>query len=124
MEGFSDLAAKDMVEKLKIKSPKDKEKLQKAKEEVYTSGFYKLIIDIGPYKGQPIRVVKDKVKEDLLKSGEADTYFEPEGLVKNRVREEYVVSLVDQWYLKYGEKEYKDFCLNYIKSNKFNAYSP
>jgi len=124
LEGFSDLAAKDMVEKLKIKSPKDKEKLQKAKEEVYTSGFYKGIIDIGPYKGQPIRVVKDKVKEDLLKSGEADTYFEPEGLVKNRVGEECVVSLVDQWYLKYGEKEYKDFCLNYIKSNKFNAYSP
>ena len=34
-----------------------------------------------------------------------------------------MVALVDQWYFKYGEKEYKDFCLNHIKSNKFNAYS-
>ena len=123
LEGFSDLAAKDMVEKLKIKSPKDKDKLQKAKEEVYTSGFYKGIIDIGPYKGQLVKDVKDKVKEDLIKTGEADTYYEPEGLIKNRVGQECVVALVDQWYLKYGEKEYKDFCLNYIKSDKFNSYS-
>ena len=123
LEGFSGLAAKDVVEKLKIKSPKEKEKLQKAKEEVYTQGFYKGIIDIGPYKGQPIKDVKDKVKSDLINSGEADTYFEPEGLVKNRIGEECVVALVDQWYLKYGEEQYKDFCLNYIKSDKFNPYS-
>ena len=123
LEGFSDLPARDMIEKLQIKSPKDKEKLQKAKEEVYTSGFYKGIIDIGPYKGQLVKDTKDKVKEDLIKSGEADIYFEPEGLVKNRMDEECVVALVDQWYVKYGEKEYKDFCLNHIRSNKFNAYS-
>ena len=123
LEGFSGLAAKDVVEKLKIKSPKEKDKLQKAKEEVYTQGFYKGIIDIGPYKGQPIKDVKDKVKADLINSGEADTYYEPEGLVKNRIGEECVVALVDQWYLKYGEEQYKDFCLNYVKSKNFNPYS-
>ena len=124
LEGFSDLAAKDVIEKYKIKSPKDKDKLQKAKEEVYTQGFYKGIIDIGKYKGQLIKDIKDKVKEDLIKTNEADFYFEPEGLVKNRMDEECVVALVDQWYVKYGQKEYKDFCLNHIRSNKFNAYSP
>ena len=124
LEGFSDLPAKDMIDKYQIKSPKDKDKLQKAKEEVYTSGFYKGIIDIGKYKGQLIKDIKDKLKEELIKKGEADTYFEPEGLVKNRMGEECVVALVDQWYVKYGTKEYKDFCLNYIKSDKFNAFSP
>ena len=123
LEGFSGLAAKDVVEKLGIKSPKEKEKLQKAKEEVYTQGFYKGIIDIGPYKGQPIKDVKDKVKADLIQSGEADTYYEPEGLVKNRIGEECVVALVDQWYIKYGEEDYKNFLLNYIKTDKFNPYS-
>ena len=124
LEGFSGLAAKDVVEKLKIKSPKEKDKLQKAKEEVYTQGFYKGIIDIGPYKGQPIKDVKDKVKADLIQSGEADTYFEPEGLVKNRIGQECVVALVDQWYLKYGQEDYKEFCLKYVRSDKFNPYSP
>ena len=69
LEGFSGLAAKDVVEKLQIKSPKEKDKLQKAKEEVYTQGFYKGIIDIGPYKGQPVKDVKDKVKGDLIQNG-------------------------------------------------------
>ena len=124
LEGFSGLAAKDVVEKLKIKSPKEKDKLQKAKEEVYTQGFYKGIIDIGPYKGQPIKDVKDKVKADLIQSGEADTYFEPEGLVKNRIGQECVVALVDQWYLKYGQEDYKEFCLKHVRSDKFNPYSP
>jgi leucyl-tRNA synthetase len=40
------------------------------------------------------------------------------------LNEECGVVLVDQWYLKYREKEYKDFCLNHVKSNKCNAYSP
>ena len=88
LDGFSELAAKDVVEKLKINSPKEKDKLQKAKEEVYTQGFYKGILDIGPYKGQLVKDAKDKVKEELIKSGEADVYFEPEGLVKNRLNEE------------------------------------
>ena len=123
LEGYSDLSAKDMIEKYKIKSPKDKDKLKKAKEEVYTQGFYKGIMDIGPYKGQLVKDVKEKVKLDLIKANEADIYYEPESLVKNRLGEECVVALVDQWYLKYGEKEYKDFCLNYIKSENFNAYS-
>jgi len=122
LEGFSGLAAKDVVEKLQIKSPKDKEKLQKAKEEVYTAGFYKGILDIGQYKGQPIKDAKDKVKNDLIKSGEADTYFEPEGLVKNRIGEECVVALVDQWYLKYGEEEYKQSYSKEINPNKENEF--
>ena len=123
LEGFSDLPAKDMVEKLKINNPKEKDKLQKAKEEVYTQGFYKGILDIGEYKGEPIRVAKDKVKALLIKNGEADTYFEPEGIVKNRQGEECVVALVDQWYITYGEEEWKKFCLNHIKSDKFRPYA-
>lgn len=63
LEGYSDLSAKDMIEKYKITSPKDKEKLKKAKEEVYTQGYYKGIIDIGPYKGQLVKDVKKKLKK-------------------------------------------------------------
>ena len=71
LEGYGPLPAKDAVEKLDIKSPKDKEKLRKAKDEVYTNGFYKGILDIGNYKGEPIKIAKDKVKNDLVKSNEA-----------------------------------------------------
>ena len=123
LEPFGPLPAKDMCEKLQIKGPKDTEKLKKAKEEVYTGGFYKGILDIGPYKGEPIQTAKDKVKNDLIKSGEADVYFEPEGLITNRQNEECVVALVDQWYITYGDDDWKNFLLNYVKcKDKFNTY--
>jgi leucyl-tRNA synthetase len=123
LEGYGPLPAKDAVERLDIKSPKDKEKLKKAKEEVYTNGFYKGILDIGNYKGEPIKIAKDKVKNDLVKSEEALLYFEPEGVVKNRQNEECVVALVDQWYITYGEDDWKQFLLKYIHSGKFKTYS-
>ena len=57
-----------MVEKFEIKAQKVK-KNYKVKEEIYTSGFYKWILDIRPYKGQLVKDAKDKVKEILIKSG-------------------------------------------------------
>ena len=91
--------------------------------EVYTKGFYSGIMDFGPYKGQAIQEAKNKVKNDLIKEGLALTYFEPEGIIKNRQGETCVVALVDQWYLVYGEEEWKNFVLKHIHSENFNAYS-
>ena len=34
------------------------------------------------------------------------------------------MALVDQWYLKYGQEDYKEFCLKHVRSDKFNPYSP
>ena len=45
----------------------------------------------------------------MVADGEAITYLEPEGLVTPRSTPdvECVVALVDQWYLKYGEKQWQ-----------------
>ena len=123
LKGFGDLPAKEAVEKYGVKNSKDKAKLAEAKEEVYTKGFYSGIMDFGPYKGQAIQEAKNKVKNDLIKEGLALTYFEPEGIIKNRQGETCVVALVDQWYLVYGEEEWKNFVLKHIHSENFNAYS-
>ena len=123
LSGYGPLPAKDACEKLGIKSSKDKIKLAEAKEEVYSKGFYQGVLDIGPYKGQAIQEAKVKVKNDLINSGEALTYYEPEGIIKNRSGETCVVALVDQWYIIYGEEQWRDFVLSHIKSDKFNAYS-
>ena len=123
LKDFGDLPAKEACEKYGVKNSKDKTKLAEAKEEVYTKGFYSGIMDYGQYKGQPIQEAKNKVKTDLINSGEALTYFEPEGIIKNRNGETCVVALVDQWYLVYGEEEWKKFVLNHIHSDNFNAYS-
>ena len=56
--------------------------------------------------GRPLLQVsecKEKHKADLLGSGEAVLYSEPEKQVISRSGDECVVALTDQWYLNYGE---------------------
>jgi len=104
---YGDMAAPTIVKQLKIQSPKDTAKLAEAKEAVYREGFYSGIMLIGKYKGEKVEEAKPKVRDDLVKSGEAFVYNEPEGLVMSRSGDECIVALCDQWYLDYGEDEWK-----------------
>jgi leucyl-tRNA synthetase len=49
--GVGTTAAISVVEKLKIKSQNDRELLEQAKKEVYSEGYYKGVLIVGPYKG-------------------------------------------------------------------------
>lgn len=63
---------------------------------------------IGEYKDSPVKVAKPKIKELLISRGEAVIYSEPADLVISRSGDECVVALVDQWYINYGEEEWKE----------------
>ena len=87
---------------------------------------------IGKYKGEKVEDAKPKVRDDLIKSGEAFVYNEPEGLVMSRSGDECIVALCDQWYLNYGEPEWKkqtekySFILDFLiyrLLGKMNTYS-
>lgn len=119
---YGNLTAKTLVEQLKIRSPKDKDLLTKAKELAYKEGFYQGVMVIGPYKGEKVEVAKPKVKADLVNAGLAFVYNEPEGQVISRSGDDCVVSLEDQWFTDYGEEQWKadaEKCLA-----NMNTYSP
>lgn len=116
---YGKLTAPKLVEQLKIKSPKDKDALTQAKELAYKEGFYQGIMVIGKYKGEKVEDAKPKVKADLIASGEAFVYNEPEGLVISRSGDECVVSLQDQWYTDYGEENWRkdaEECLEHMNT--------
>ena len=50
--------------------------------------------------------VKGAMRDELIASGRAIRYSEPEKLVMSRSGDECVVALTDQWYLTYGEDEW------------------
>ena len=104
---YGDMAAPEIIKRMKIQSPKDAKLLAEAKEAVYREGFYNGIMLIGKYKGEKVEDAKPKVRDDLLRSNEAFVYNEPEGLIMSRSGDECVVALCDQWYLDYGETEWK-----------------
>jgi leucyl-tRNA synthetase len=120
---WGNLSAIEVVNHFEIKNPKDKEKLGKAKDECYSKGFYQGVMQVGKYKGLKVNDAKDKVKADLISEGLASTYYEPESLVKNRMGENCIVALVDQWFITYGEENWQKFVLDWVKSENFETYA-
>lgn len=106
-EKYGEKCAEFLVNDLKINSPKDAVQLAAAKELAYKEGFYNGTMIIGDYRGESVEVAKPKVKKDLVASGQAIVYNEPESVVMSRSGDSCIVSLEDQWYTDYGEENWK-----------------
>jgi len=120
---FGDLTAVKLVEDLKIKSQNDKDLLKQAKDKAYKAGFYegKMIVGIGA--GESVEKAKPIVKKHLLDQKLAVPYFEPEGLIVSRTGDNCIVASCYQWFLNYGETEWKEFVRSHLKSNEFRSYN-
>lgn len=105
--GFGDKAAEKVCIDLKIKSQNDKEKLAEGKKLTYLKGFTDGTMLLGEYKGEKVQTAKPLIKKMLIQTGQAVAYSEPEKKVMSRSGDECVVALTDQWYLTYGEPEWK-----------------
>jgi len=118
----STAAAPYVCEQMKIGSHKEKDKLAAAKKEVYMKGFYSGVLTVGPYAGSKVMDVKDQIRTDLIASGEAVPYFEPEGRVVARSGDECIVALCDQWYLKYSDEHWTQRVKAHVENdlNMFN----
>ncbi|XP_051534257.1 leucine--tRNA ligase, cytoplasmic-like [Myxocyprinus asiaticus] len=104
---YGNLSAPRVCDELKIQSQNDREKLAEAKEKVYLKGFYEGIMLVEDFKGQKVQDVKKPIQKMMVEKGEALIYMEPEKHVLSRSADECVVALCDQWYLDYGNEEWK-----------------
>ncbi len=109
--GYSECPARDVVEKLKIKSQKDPE-LEKATKEVYSIEYHKGVMkkNTGKYSGKPVKEAKDEVKRDLIAEGKADIMYEILNKpVYCRCGTEVVVKILEnQWFIDYSREDWKE----------------
>ncbi len=107
---YSEIPAGDVVKQMHIEMQSDP-KLEDATREVYRHEFHngKMKPNTGKYSGLSVAEAKDKVKQDLIAEGKAETMYELLNKpVFCRCGTECMVKIFeDQWFINYGNPEWK-----------------
>ncbi|GAV54997.1 hypothetical protein ZYGR_0AS03200 [Zygosaccharomyces rouxii] len=115
-EKYGDITAEAVCKEKKIQSPRDTNLLAEAKKLAYKEDYYSGTMIHGKYKGMKVPEAKARFRDDIIASGEAFIYNEPEGQVISRSGDECIVSLEDQWYVDYGEESWKKQTLECLET--------
>jgi leucyl-tRNA synthetase len=107
-EGYVSVPAAQAIEKAMQGSKEDR--LEKATSDLYSHEFYKgrMLANTGKYVGKPVADAKNEVRKEMAESGMISTMYELNNPVKCRCGTECIVKLLsDQWFLNYGDKDWK-----------------
>ncbi|MCL1978775.1 MAG: leucine--tRNA ligase [Methanomassiliicoccaceae archaeon] len=107
IEGYGEFPAYDAIMEMGITQPGDP-KLEDAKKQVYKDGYHMgRMKDIcGPYSGMRVEEAKNKMKQAMLDSGEAEVFHDLNEEVVCRCGMPVRVKRIDdQWFIDYGNEE-------------------
>ena len=113
IEGYKEHPAIEECERRKIKDQKDDIKLEEATGEIYKKEFHtgKLTKTTGKYEGLTVQEAKPKIIADFTKQKFASLFYELISPVVCRCSTACYVKIVsDQWFLAYGNEEWKKLC--------------
>ncbi|KNH04725.1 leucyl-tRNA synthetase [Perkinsela sp. CCAP 1560/4] len=120
--GESTNIAEEACKMHKVSSVNDRDKLLLAKKEAYKQSHYRGIMADGLFKGKLASDAKLLARDHMIADNQAFIYAEPDGLVVSRSGDTCVVALTDQWYLSYGEDEWKSQVMGHIE-NSMNFFN-
>jgi len=114
-EGYSEIPAKDICEKLGVSDQSD-DKLEEATKELYLKEFTdgKLNDKCGQFDGEKVQFGRDKIRAWLQEKGNLEKFPVLENApVRCRCGAECVVKVLNnQWFLNYGDEEWKGLSRN------------
>ncbi len=112
IKGYGDFPAKDVIDKMKIAEIKDAEKFKEAMEEakkiVYKDGYHMgRMKDIcGEFAGMRVEEAKDRMKQAMMDSGEAELFRDLTLEVVCRCgRTVHIKRIDDQWFINYADQK-------------------
>ena len=121
LEGYSEFPAKDACEKYRVKSQKDKEKLDLATQEIYNKEFYNGVLKpmFGKYAGKKVFEVKEMLIEEFLERNIAiKHYILPVRFVSRYGGKVHVKIISNQWFIRYSDKKWKELAHKCVERMK------
>jgi leucyl-tRNA synthetase len=118
LEGYSEVPSYDVISKMNIKTQNDPQ-LENATREVYNKelSIGRMRKNTLNYSGLSVSIARNKINEELHDSGEGNSFYEilNRPLVCRCGTHCTVKILENQWFINYGDKNWKDLtnkCLN------------
>ncbi|WP_017980935.1 leucine--tRNA ligase [Methanocaldococcus villosus] len=120
---YSEIPAKDIIDKLKIESQEDRDKLDEATKRLYKDEYHKGILNENclEYSGLAVKDIKDKLTKDFIEKGLAETFYEfSEENVVCRCGTKCIVKMVKgQWFIKYSDEHWKELAHKCVDKMEF-----
>ncbi len=113
--GYGRIPAEEFLKRYHVNSQHEKDKLEKIKKELYKLSYYEASFN-SLYKNVfsknlenvPVQQGKELIKKELLEKGIIEIYYQLTGKVVCRCLTPSIVKIVsDQWFIDYGNKEWK-----------------
>lgn len=105
--GWGPSPAVEITAKMGITSLTDP-KLEEATKEVYKTGFHKGIMNesCGKFAGEPVEKAKDKIRDEMLSTGQATVFYDLSEEVRCRCgKPVFVKRIPDQWFIDYANRD-------------------
>ncbi|MDR2866664.1 MAG: leucine--tRNA ligase [Methanomassiliicoccaceae archaeon] len=106
MEGYGDFPAKDVIVEMGIERSGDP-RLADAKKQVYKDGYHtgRMKDVCGKFAGLRVEEAKDRMKEEMISSGEAELFHDLNEEVICRCGNPVMIRRVDdQWFINYADE--------------------
>ncbi len=105
-KGYGKFPAKEIVEKMGIKSQEEEEKLEQATKEIYKAGFHTGVMreNCGEFAGKRVEEAKELMKKKMLDNKEADTFYDlSEEVICRCNTKVFIKKINNQWFIKYSD---------------------
>ncbi|MEK6843698.1 MAG: leucine--tRNA ligase, partial [Candidatus Micrarchaeota archaeon] len=120
-EGYGAIPAKEEIDKLKILSQNDKEKLEKATSNLYKQEFHRGVLNekFLKFKGMKVSDSKLSIVSEFSSQKISSPFWETTAPVVCRCMTPcHVKILENQWFLKFSDRKWKDAALENLKDMK------
>jgi leucyl-tRNA synthetase len=120
--GLGNQPAVDLCIAMKVASQNESVKLEQIRCKIQQASSEAVMLK-GRHAGKKVSMCRDSIEYDMLESGDAFHYAEPDQRIVSRSGNDCVVAHTEQWYIAYGEDVWKRMIQAHLECT-LKSYTP